>query len=41
MKDFITSYDPDDILENHLIDVDKYIEDINQDYIQKLSTRIS
>lgn len=33
IKEFITSYDPMDVLDNHLIDVDRYIDDINQSYI--------
>ena len=39
MKDFITSYDPDDVLENQLVDVDKYIDDINHSYIEKINQR--
>jgi hypothetical protein len=40
IKDFIQSYDPHDVLENRLIDVDKYIDQINQSYILSISNTI-
>ena len=32
VKDFITIYDPDEILSNRLVDMDQYVDDFNNSF---------